>query len=210
MPSPLNPLEKLRGPLPQLKPADIVLVHRRGSLTRYLLRKITKSYWDHAAMVVYPKGEHNLKYNLICENVQGGIFSPFLRVTEIHRLDKYFYNPKKYDTGIKRVPSLSDEHRRRVRTLLVANLGTPYYKLNIFKFLLAYFSSRYRRWFLARQRWSCSALVQKAYYESAVTWQDRMKVIFKEGDWTPIEMQELTSPADIARSAKSEWIYNKR
>ena len=206
----ITPLEKSRGPLPRLKPADIVLVHIRGSLLRALVRRITQSYWDHTTMIIYPQGENGLKHNIIIENVQRGMLSPFLlRGTEVHRLDKYFSNPQKYDIGIKRVSWLNDDHRQRIRSFLITNIDTPYWKLPLFKLIAASVSRWYRRRLLNRQRWSCSALVQKAYYESTANWQERLKLIFKEGDWSPIEMQDLTSPADIARSEKTVWIYNQ-
>jgi hypothetical protein len=92
---------------------------------------------------------------------------------------------------------------------LIATVDTPYWRLPFWKFFLAAIWPLYGRWFLRRQRWSCSALVQRAYYEAVTNWHDRLKVIFKEGDLSPIEMQDIISPAEIANSANAEWIYNK-
>lgn len=211
----LTPLEKVRGPLPALKAADIVLIHINGSPLRSLIRAVTKSYWDHVTMVVYPKGENKLEHSIIVENIKPPhsfiffLLDYFLEGTEVHRLNKYLNNPKKYDVGIKRVPWLTEEHRRRVSSFLITTIDTPYWRLSFLNFFLAWIWPRYRRWFLRKQRWSCSALVQRAYYESVANWQDRLKVVFKEGDLSPIEIQDIISPAEIANSAKAEWIFNK-
>lgn len=212
----ITPLEKVRGRLPRLKAGDIVLVHINGSLLRSLIRRVTKSYWDHVTMIVYPQGEHKLEHSIIIENIKPPhsliffIMDYFLEGTEVHRLNKYLNNPKKYDVGIKRVPWISEEHRRNVSSFLIATVDTPYWSLSFWKFFLAWIWPRYRIWFLRRQRWSCSALVQRAYYESVDNWQDRLKLVFKEGDLSPIEIQDLISPAEIANSANADWIYNHR
>ncbi len=212
----LTPLEKVRGPLPQLKTADIVFVHIKGSPLRSLIRFVTKSYWDHVTAVVYHQGENRLKHNIIIENIHPKHTLPYyfvdysLKGTEIHRLNKYLNNPKKYDVGIKRIPWLTEEQREHFASFLIATIDTPYWRLPFWRFFLAAIWPRYRRWFLRRQRWSCSALVQRAFYETVTNWRDRLKVIFKEGDLSPIEMQDIISPAEIAESANAEWIFNKR
>ncbi len=211
----LTPLEKVRGRLPPLKAADIVLVRIKGSPLRRLIRLVTKSYWDHVTMIVYPRGENKLKHNIIIENIKPPhsliffLLDYFLEGTELHQLDKYLNNPKKYDVGIKRVPWLSEEHRHRISSFLIATVDTPYWRLPFWNFLLAWIWPRYRKWFLRRQRWSCSALVQRAYYESVDNWQDRLKVVFKEGDLSPIEIQDIISPAEIAASVNAEWVFNE-
>lgn len=213
--SKLTPLEKKIGALPALKPADIVLVHIKSSPLRALIRLVTKSYWDHVAMVVYPSGENKLSHSIIMEN-----FPPphtwlyfFMHIAEkgtvVHRLEKYLNKPKKYDVGIKRLSWLSEEHRRRVASFMLTNLDTPYWRLSLWRFFWAAVWPQYRRWFLRHQRWSCSALVQRAYYESMGDWRDRFKVIFKSGDLSPIEMQDLVSPAEIANFSGSRWIFNE-
>ena len=65
----LTALEKIHGPLPQLQPADIVLVRIRGSLLRAMVRYVTDSYWDHSTMIIYPQGEHGVQSNIIIENI---------------------------------------------------------------------------------------------------------------------------------------------
>lgn len=212
----LTPLEKIRGRLPPLKAADIILVHIKGSPLRSLIRRVTKSYWDHAAMIVYSQDDYKLEHNIIIENTKplhSWIFfllDYFPEGTEVHRLNKYLNNPKKYDVGVKRVLWLSDEHRRRISSFMISAIDTPYWHLSLWNFFMAWIWPRYRKLFLRHQRWSCSALVQKAYYESVDNWPDRSKLVFKEGDLSPIEMQDIVSPAEIANSANSEWIYNQR
>lgn len=211
----LTPLEKLRGRLPQLKTADIVLIHIKGSFLRSLIRRVTGSYWDHVTAVVYPQNENKLEHSIIIENINPRLNLFYylvdlsLRGTEIHRLDKYLNNPQKYDIGIKRVPWLTEEHRQRFSSFLISTIDTPYWPLPFWKFFLAAIWPSYRSWFLRRLRWSCSALVQRAYYEAVTNWQDRLKVVFKEGDLSPIEMQDMISPAEIAASANARWIYNE-
>lgn len=54
----MTPIEKVHGRLPPLKVGDMVLVrHKRGNghLSRWLLRRITLSYWDHVAIVIFAK-----------------------------------------------------------------------------------------------------------------------------------------------------------
>lgn len=197
------PLELVNGILPELKEVDIVLIRIKGNFLRFLLRKVTDSYWDHAALVLFPK---NIKkgrfYNSIIESVKpNGV--------EVHKLQKYLTKPNKYDIGIKRVPNLSALNRHQVIAFALMNVDTPYYRLSTFKFLLAYLSKRYRKWLLRRQRYSCTGLVQKAFYEAAnINSED--KFVFRTDFLSPIELQEITTPADIATSKNSKWIYNER
>jgi len=95
-----SPLERLRGKLPRLEEADLIFVRNKKSLLRYFLRRSTKSYWDHIALVLFVKDlKKDHLHNLIIEAVDpSGI--------EIHKLDKYLCDPDKYEIGIKRVPNL--------------------------------------------------------------------------------------------------------
>jgi len=205
----LSELEKINGPLPKLEVADIIVVRHKKGVMRRLLRKVTDSYWDHAALIIYPydsdKGYSN---NILIESIQYGINSSLRRGVEIHRLEKYLNHPDKYDIGIKRISWLSHNIKSRVRSYTLMNIDTPYYPLATSKFLLAVCCETYRKNLLRRQRYSCSGLVQKSFYE-AVDWKDRPDVVFKGPGYTPIEIQETTSPADIAGSDACEWIWNK-
>ncbi len=203
-------LEKVHGDLPDLQTGDIVLVrHSTGGPMRYFLRRITNSYWDHSALVIFGKDpEKGYATNLIIEAIQHGIGKAYTSGVEIHRLEKYLDDPKRYDIGIKRFPFLDDDLRRRVRAFVLMNIDTPYYKLYTFKFLLAWLSPMFRKMMLNRQRFSCSGFIQKAFYE-AVDWEERSKVIFRNIGYTPIQLQEITTPADIAKSDACKWIWNE-
>lgn len=208
----LTPIEKIHGRLPPLKVGDLVLVrHKRGNgqLARWLLRRITLSYWDHVAIVIFAKNTlGGYSTDMIAESKQDTLFHSIHKGVEIHRLEKYLTKPKKYDVGIKRFEWLSEEQAERVRAFVLMNIDTPYYPLNPVKLFIAMLSAKMRRWILARQRFSCSGLVQKAFYE-AMDWDDRSKVVFREHGYTPIQLQDITSPADIAKSDACTWIWNR-
>lgn len=198
----LFPLEKLRGNLPKLQEADIVLVHTHKSILRALIRKVTKSYWDHVALVLFPR---NLKkgryYNQIIEATEpNGI--------EIHKLDKYLRDPAKYDVGIKRIPRLDLLTRKRIAAFMLMNVDAPYYKLSLLRFVLAAISKKFSEKLLGRQRFCCSGFVQSSFYE-ATNWDKREQVIFRNEFRSPLELQDITTPGDIAKSTKAAWLYNK-
>lgn len=197
----LFPLEKLSGVLPELLPADIILIRHKKGWLRYLIRSVTKSYWDHVALVLFPRdAKRGRYYNQIIEAADpGGV--------EIHKLDKYLKNPELYDIGIKRLPHIDVEIRQRIVTFMLMNVDAPYYKLSFWRFLLASISKKFSEDLLGRQRFCCSGFVQRAFYE-ATEWDERDKVIFREEFLSPQELQDITSPADIGRSKKCAWIYN--
>lgn len=207
-----TPLEKIHGRLPPLRVGDLVLIrhkHGNGTISRWLLRRITMSYWDHVAIVIFNKDTvGGYATDMIAESKQDTLLRSIHRGVEIHRLDKYLTNPKKYDIGIRRFKWLTPEQQERVRSFILMNVDTPYYPLNPFKLFIAMLSSKMRRWILARQRFSCSGLIQKAFYE-AMDWEERSKVVFREHGYTPIQLQDITSPADIAKSETCEWIWNR-
>lgn len=198
----LSSLEKVKGHLPDLMEADLIFIRNKKSLLRYFLRKVTRSYWDHVALVLFPKNKlKGYFHNLIIEAVDpSGI--------EIHKLNKYINHPEKYDVGIKRVPNITEETRQRIMAYMLMNVDSPYYKFSFWKFFFASFSKEYNEEFLGRQRYSCSGFVQKAFYEAA-GWEERENFIFREDFLSPMELQEITTPGDIAKSDKSDWIYNK-
>lgn len=197
------PLERINGILPPLKQTDIVLIRIKKNFLRYLLRKVTNSYWDHVALILFPKNNNKKHfYDLIIESVKpNGV--------EIHKLEKYLTKPEKYDIGIKRIPHLSEINRRRVINFALLNIDTPYYNLSRIKFFLAYISKGFKKKLLKKQRYSCTGLVQKALY-GAANMDTKDKFFFRADHLSPIEMEEITTPADIANSKNSKWIYNKK
>ncbi len=205
------PLEKIHGPLPELKLGDIILVrHKRGGLMRWLLRQVTRSYWDHIALIIFPKNEtKGYGADILIEAIQYGLMTSLRRGIEIHRLEKYLDDPDKFDIGIKRVAWLDDGMRNRIRAFLLMNVDTPYYPISSVKLFMAWISKGYRRMFFRRQRFTCSGLIQKAFYEAA-DWEQRSKVIFRNIGYTPIQLQDITRPDDIANSEACEWVWNKR
>lgn len=210
-PSYLSSAEKEYGALPQLKPADIVFVRHRKNLLRSFLRRIMgKSYWDHVALILYPRQRSkNRSRTIIVESKKGSQFS-FIhtRGTAIHQLNKYLMDPKKYEIGIGRVKNLTEKERERVVTFMLMNVDAPYWPWTHWLLLVGIWSKSLAQLYLRQQRFSCSGIVQKAFYD-ALDWNEKSKVIFKEGIWSPIELQELTNPADIASSDRVEWVYNE-
>ena len=196
------PLERSRGILPDLFEADIILVHTRGNFIRYLIRKLTNSYWDHVAMVLFPKDYgRGRQYNQIVEAV-------YPRGIEIHKLDKYFKDPERYDVGIKRIPLLDDETRKRVVQFMLMNVDAPYYKGSKIGFVLAFLSKKFSAKFLMRQRFCSSSFVQKSFYD-AVNWEQKNRMIFRNDFISSMELH-ITTPADIAKSNNAKWIYGRR
>ncbi|MDP3971099.1 MAG: hypothetical protein Q8P90_05425 [bacterium] len=207
----LTALENIHGPIPELKAADIIFIRHNKSIMRRFLRKIIGSYWDHSALVLYPRDVvSNRTKTIIIEAKKPAFLSIIpMRGVAIHQLDKYTANPKAYDIGIGRVHGLSEQQRERVVTFMLMNVDAPYWPWTHWLLLPGYFFKFAARYYLNQQRFSCSGLIQKAFYD-AMDWDDKQQVIFKSGMWSPIELQELTNPADIADSENIEWVYNER
>lgn len=206
----VTPLERVNGKLPKLLTGDIVLIRKKhGGLGRAIFRRITNSYWDHIAMVIFGKNlERGYSTNIIIESIQGSSDRPFYFGAEIHALEKYLNDPKEFDIGIKRVTWLTRPQRHQIRSYALMNIDTPYYPLKTWRLVRAYIFFMTKKKVLTRQRYSCSALVQKAYYE-ALDPKDRTKVLFGNRAFTPMQLLDITSPADFAKSPLSEWIYNE-
>ncbi len=204
-----TPLEEINGALPDLKIADIVLIRHKHALLRSFLRKITYSYWDHAALVIFARNPaKGYASNIIAEAVQHGSFDSSRHGVEIHKLEQYLNHPEKYDIGVKRFAKIDDTLRDRVRAFMLMNVDAPYYRLPLADFFFATLSKWIRKEVLKRQRFSCSGLVQKAFY-NASDWNRKEEFAFRELGDSPIELQELVTPADIGRSDTCDWIWNK-
>lgn len=206
----LSPLERVNGALPELKIGDIVLVRHKRILLRKFLRKITDSYWDHSALVIFARNP-NKGYlsNIIVEAIQHRAVDMWRRGTEVHKLDKYLGDPDRFDVGIKRFTGIDDEMRSRVRAFALMNVDAPYYRLPFLDFLFAALSKRVAAYVLRRQRFTCSSLIQKAYWNAA-DWGARHAFAFRDLGDSPIELQELVTPSDIAKSDVCDWIWNER
>jgi len=194
-----------------LRVGDILLIrHKRGGPMRYFLRTVTRSHWDHVAMVLYTQ-DKKLGYenDILIESIQHGAMSRLRKGVEIHRLTKYLHDPELFDVGVKRFSWMNRELLERVRTFVLMNVDTRYYPLSTFKFFLATLSRSYAKRLLERQRFSCTGFVQKAFYMS-VNWEDRHRVVFRGNGDNPLELQDLVTPADIASSAQCKWVCNKR
>ncbi len=200
--------EDVRG-IPPLEPADVILIHHKRKFLRRFLRYVIGSHWDHTAMVLYPRDEKKgVHHTIFVESIKRGAFQRFAtRSVAIHQLDLYLN--KKYDIGIIRAKHLSDEDRERIVTYMLMNVDAPYWPWKEEKFIIASIFPSYKKRLLAKQRFSCSGLIQKAFFD-AMPWDRKKDYIFKPGSWSPIELQELTSPADIAHSPRFEWVYKKR
>ncbi|OGH90153.1 MAG: hypothetical protein A2469_03975 [Candidatus Magasanikbacteria bacterium RIFOXYC2_FULL_40_16] len=197
------PLERETGILPQLDQADIVLIRTKHNFLRHCLRKATKSYWDHVALILFPKNlEKGHFYDLIVESLNP-------RGVEIHKLEKYLTNPKKYDVGIKRIKNLNEKEKKETIEFMLMNIDAPYYKLSRIRFFFASLNEDLGRWLLRKQRYSCTGLVQKSFYEAASA-EEKAKFTFRNDYSSPFELQESTTPADIANSENTVWLYNKK
>lgn len=188
-----------------------MFVRHKKSIFRAALRAVTRSYWDHTALILYPKNNaKGRSFSVIVESIRpayAGVLGE--RGVALHRLDKYMWDPDRYDVGVKRVTALTKEERDRVRLFMLMNVDAPYWRWHYFDVLAAMFVPALREHVLSHQRFSCSSIIQKAFYD-AMDWQRKPRVVFKRGVWSPIELLELSTPGDIADSANTAWVYNER
>jgi hypothetical protein len=208
--TPLTKLEKSVGRMPPLKRADIILIRHKHNLLRSFLRRYMGSYWDHTALILYPSEvSRGRQSHVLIESIQTGTHAFYAsRGVAIHLLGKYLNHPELYDVGIKRVPGLTDDERIRVTHFMLMNVDAPYWPWKHLTIALAAFIPAFKRSSSLRQRFSCSGIIQQAYYDT-LNWDEKARVVFKAGAWSPIELQELTSPGDIGSSTCAEWIYNE-
>jgi hypothetical protein len=203
-------IERVAGKtIPPLKPGDIVFVRHKRGLMRVFLRRIIGSYWDHTALVLFPRDlQQQRTKTIIVESKKAMPISVVpTRGVAIHQLEKYIQEPDEFDVGIARVKGLTDAQRHRVVTFMLMNVDAPYWPWTHWLVPVAAYSRLAKNIFLRQQRFSCSGIIQKAFYD-AVDWDEKEKVIFKRGVWSPVELQELTNPADLATSPLLAWVFN--
>lgn len=204
------PFRLLQDALDELKVGDIILMRFRHGVVYRAIREATGSFWNHAALVFdILEDAHGHRTILVIEAMPGGI--------EIHRLQRYVEAPEHYEIGMKRMPLLTDRDRERFLGFFLDVLDTPY----DFTRLVAYFLRKYilrlggvrAEDYVAKRvinvdHFICSSFAQRAYY-LAVPPDMREKTLFRENpDLDFLYRMEYISPADIAKSRNTEWLYN--
>ena len=186
--------------LKELHCGDILLLHTKSSIIGALIRKFTKSYWNHTALVL-TNFSHLPEYKttVVIEAQDDGVMA--------HRIGM-FLDPKKYDIAVKRVLFLDDTEQDMVKHYLLSHIDVPYDSARIFNILAGMFIGKTYSQLMNTRQVICSSLIQKAFYY-AVPAEKKSEVVFVPKFKSETDL-ELTSPADIARSDKAAWIYNPR
>lgn len=197
----------------KLQLADIIMVRTKRSFIGWAIRKLTKSYWDHVALVFAVPNPQVQFYNyLIIEANRKGL--------EVHRIQEYTKNFRRYDIGVKRVPGMDVATRERVLAFMLNQVDQPYDVSRILGFVLRSFDldvlKNFSNLFVDRKDFICSSFTQKAFYE-AFSDDCKQDVVFREGAFkrkkTKESFEELlnyVSPGDIAKSDKAKWLYNEK
>jgi len=184
--------------LAHLESGDIILVHTKGSLLSALIRKLTKSYWNHSALIL-TNFTHLQEYKttIIIEAQDEGVIA--------HRIGA-FLDPKKFDIAIKRVPNLNDLEKDMIKHYLLSHIDVPYDTARMMDILLGIFTGKMLLKFSNTHQAICSSLIQWAFYR-AMPKEKKRDVIFAR-DFKNENDLKFILPADIARSDKAVWIYN--
>lgn len=187
----------------ELEIADILLIRYKGNVNLFgrSIQKITNSYWNHSALVFSTAKKNPLFHNtIIVEALAKGI--------ELHKIQRYTKRPDKYDLGVKRVPGLTIEDRRRIRGYMMQNVGVPYDYPQILSILMSYITGQYKNYFLKKDAFICSGFIQSAFYNAL---GDKRNVLFKDSQGKRVTdiLMGYTTPKDIATSDTTEWVYNK-
>ena len=159
----------------KIKRGDILLVHTHRSFISFLIRKFTKSYWNHVGVFV---SKDNQWPKWVIEALPGGIVGrPFeLKYMKIIRGDRgniLKINPsKKFDIAIARAKDLSYEQCKQISgkayqwaledrgyDFLLLILGMILHLLSFRKFK--------PRWLNIKTRFICSELIDTAFNEIA-------------------------------------------
>lgn len=187
----------------KLQIADIILVRdKKARLSKYI-RKATKSYWNHVALV-FKVPDRKILFNntLIIEAYNNGI--------EIHRIQKYINKHHRYDIGVKRVPGLTEEEKNKILAFMFNNLDVPYDYTRLIGLLLKHYFGRIieerQDKFISQEKFVCSSFTQRAFY-NALSKEKKTSVIFSSETKNEKDL-EYTTPGCIAKSNKCQWISN--
>jgi cell wall-associated NlpC family hydrolase len=183
----------------KIKRGDILLVHTRGSLISWLIRKFTKSYWNHVGLFV---SKDNQWPKWVIEALGEGIVGrPFeLKYMKVIRGEKgkvLQINPsKKFRIAIVRVKDLTYEQRKEIsnKAYQWALEERRYdYLLLIIGMILHLLTFRILkpRWLNIKTRFICSELIAIAFNEIA-------GIAF--GKYTA---SGYVTPSDIAKAAQT-------
>ena len=189
--NPINPDKIKRG--------DILLVHTKRSFISWLIRKFTKSYWNHVGLFV---SKDNQWPKWVIEALGEGIVGrPFeLKYVKVLRGDRgkvLEINPsKKFRVAIVRVKDLTYEQRKQIsnKAYQWALEERRYdYLLLIIGMVLHLLTFRILKpsWLNIKTRFICSELIATAFNEIA-------GITF--GKYTA---SGYVTPADIAREAQT-------
>jgi hypothetical protein len=196
----------------KLQLADIIMVRTKRSFIGWAIRKLTKSYWDHVALVFAVPNPQVQFYNyLIIEANRKGL--------EVHRIQEYTKNFRRYEIGVKRVPGMDEKTRERVLAFIMNQVDQPYDISRILGFVLRSFDvnvlKNFSNLFVDKNDFICSSFIQKAFYE-AFDEDKKQSVVFREGLFKSkntkeafVELLNYVSPGDIAKSDKATWLYNE-
>ncbi len=190
--------------------ADIVLIHKRRGPITSRIQKSTKSYWNHAVIILKNKKTMPMGGPLIVEASFGGI--------EIHQMKKYADRPDLYDFGVLRYPGISEKERKNfVRHFILSNLDVPYdYSRLLGLFIKPFILKISPRIFLKLVKWMvhedafvCSTFVYKAYKKL----KEGTKLSLPSNGQMikdPYKTEEMYTPGDLANMKILTWVFNKR
>ncbi len=192
-----------------LQPGDMVFVHAKTVLGT-MIRRTTGSHWSHVALVFDTPDVSATERDVLIVEAAWQV--------EIHRLSAYLLEPHTYELGFKRMTCLTDEERERFRGFFLDAVDTPYDQRR----LIAFFFQSWLAWIygvnatvdMARQytdtkNYICTSFSQRAYY-LAVAPEKRGQTLFRGDDkgLDFLQLMEQISPADMARSRNTKWLYN--
>lgn len=197
----------------KLQLADIILVRTKKSVIASVIRKVTGSYWDHVALVFMVPNKKLSFYNyLVIEANRKGL--------EVHRIQEYTENFRKYDIGVKRILGMDDATKKKVLSFMLNQVDKPYDIPRILGFLLRSFDVNvlkdFSRLFVDKQDFICSTFIQEAFLKALPQGQQD-KAMFVEinnckhnKNSDKDDLLNYVSPADVANSDNAKWLYNER